>query len=282
MTVIIVPVYVIAVLILCVFVVFPDFRIRQLLRVKKASGLAISSIKSFFWIFHQWMHSGSAELRTGVASGLSTVMTHRWWILTASLVITLPVTGILLMRHEVELSGYADTVHTNDAVVSALLAGEQLVPPPPLPPEVFTTREVLAVRPALVSASRDWNLLDVSFQQRLLRVFQRMREHGYEMVLLEGYRSPQRQNSLAAMGSHVTNAVAFQSYHQYGLAADSAFMRNGKLVISERDEWAMRGYQLYGQEAEAMGLTWGGRWKMMDFGHVELRRPRNELRAPVN
>ncbi len=33
----------------------------------------------------------------------------------------------------------------------------------------------------------------------------------------------------------------------------------------------MRGYQLYGQVAESLGLTWGGRWKMMDFGHIELR-----------
>lgn len=74
------------------------------------------------------------------------------------------------------------------------------------------------------------------------------------------------------MGSNVTQATAFQSYHQYGLAADSAFFRDGKLVISEKDPWAMRGYALYGQAAESVGLVWGGRWKMMDLGHVELRR----------
>jgi peptidoglycan L-alanyl-D-glutamate endopeptidase CwlK len=57
------------------------------------------------------------------------------------------------------------------------------------------------------------------------------------------------------------------------LAADCAFLRDGKLVISEKDPWAMRGYELFGEVAEAAGLTWGGRWKMMDFGHTELRRP---------
>ena len=28
-----------------------------------------------------------------------------------------------------------------------------------------------------------------------------------------------------------------------------------------------------GRAAESAGLVWGGRWKMMDLGHVELRRP---------
>ena len=155
----------------------------------------------------------------------------------------------------------------------ALLNGERLVPPPPLPPDVFTTAEVERIRPAIREASRNWEQLDAEFKQRLLLVFKLMRdEHGYEMALLEGYRSPERQARLAALGSNVTQAGAYHSYHQYGLAADCAFYREGKLVISEKDPWAMRGYELYGQIAESAGLTWGGRWKMMDLGHVELRR----------
>ena len=117
-----------------------------------------------------------------------------------------------------------------------------------------------------------WGLLHPDFSQRLLLAFKIMKEkHGYDMALLEGYRSPARQDQLAKAGGHVTNARAFQSWHQYGLAADCAFLREGKLVISEKDPWAMRGYQLYGEVAESLGLTWGGRWTMMDFGHIELR-----------
>jgi peptidoglycan L-alanyl-D-glutamate endopeptidase CwlK len=159
--------------------------------------------------------------------------------------------------------------------VAALLQGENLVPPPPLPPEVFTTREVELVRPRLSEASREWVLLDADFRQRLLMAFKVMRErHGYDMVLIEGYRSPERQEALRSQGAHVTQAGALRSYHQFGLAADCAFYRDGKLVISERDPWAMRGYQLYGAVAEELGLTWGGRWaSISDFGHVELRRP---------
>jgi peptidoglycan L-alanyl-D-glutamate endopeptidase CwlK len=159
-----------------------------------------------------------------------------------------------------------------DPRIAALLQGEQLVPPPPLPPLAFASAEVELLRPMLSQADRDWQRLDRDFAQRLLQVFALMRErHGYDMALLEGYRSPERQERLAAAGGHVSNARAFQSFHQFGLAADCAFVREGRLVISERDPWAMRGYRLYGEAAESVGMTWGGRWAMMDFGHTELR-----------
>jgi len=173
-----------------------------------------------------------------------------------------------------DLDAFDDRIEPGNHQVAQLLKGEHLVPPPPLPPDVFATAEVEQVRPMLSTADRRWDQMDEAFVQRLLMVFKIMREeHGYDMALLEGYRSPERQNMLAAKGAHVTQAKAWQSYHQYGLAADCAFMRAGKLVISERDPWAMRGYELFGQVAEQIGLTWGGRWQMLDLGHVEWRRP---------
>jgi len=197
---------------------------------------------------------------------------HPAWI--ALLLLAVPIATLLAAHRWMRLEGYADAGLPGSQVVAGLLAGERLSPPLPLPPEVFTTREVLAERPLIASASRDWNLLDDDFSQKLLHLFQQLHEEGYDMVLLEGYRSPERQQKLADEGPQVTRAGAFQSYHQYGLAADCAFLREGKIVISERDPWAMRGYQRYGELAEALGLTWGGRWKMMDFGHVELRGTR--------
>jgi peptidoglycan L-alanyl-D-glutamate endopeptidase CwlK len=179
---------------------------------------------------------------------------------------------VCLLRPRQVLPAFDDSVRPADPQITALLQGEQLVPPPPLPPLAFSAAEVELLRPMLWQADRDWQRLDKDFAQRLLAVFNVMRErHGYDMALLEGYRSPERQESLAAAGSHVSNARAFQSFHQYGLAADCAFVREGRLVISERDPWAMRGYQLYGEAAEAAGMVWGGRWAMMDLGHTELR-----------
>lgn len=207
---------------------------------------------------------------------------HTWWRsrwVWVALTIGLLVAPIALVMGwslvgTRSLDGFDDRIDPGNQQVVHLLQGEQLVPPPPLPPDVFMTAEVAVVRPMLASADRRWDRMDPEFVQRVLAVFKIMKaEHGYDMALLEGYRSPERQTMLAAKGSSVTMAGAWQSYHQYGLAADCAFYRDGKLLISEKDPWAMRGYQLYGQVAEQLGLTWGGRWQMMDLGHLEWRKP---------
>jgi peptidoglycan LD-endopeptidase CwlK len=216
----------------------------------------------------------SAKMSQSAAVDMKKLLVKRRLLIftTTGILATPPLVALALRGRQ--LFQFDDTARVPDEKIAALLNGEQLVPPPPLPPEVFATQEVEQIRPALKDASRDWNLLDADFRTRLLLVYKIMHEqYGYEMALLEGYRSPERQNRLAQMGGNVTNAAAFQSYHQYGLAADNAFLRDGKLVISEKDPWAMRGYQLYGQTAEQVGLTWGGRWKLMDLGHVEYHKP---------
>ncbi|MBC7954667.1 MAG: M15 family metallopeptidase [Cytophagales bacterium] len=214
-------------------------------------------------------HAGSAAL-----GGSRWLRRHWLGIAFAVALLSVPPLLVFSLRGWHTLDAFDDTTTAqNDSVIATLLQGEQLVPPPPLPPEVFTTAEVERVRPQLGSADRRWDALDADFRQRLLLAYRLMREeHGYEMALLEGYRSPERQTQLANLGAHVTNAAAWQSYHQHGLAADSAFMRAGKLVISERDPWAAKGYELYGEVAQRVGLTWGGRWQNADLGHVELRK----------
>ncbi len=188
--------------------------------------------------------------------------------------LALPALIAFVLSPQFKLEPDPDTRVQADPVVAALLQGEQLVAPPALPPDMFLAKDLDLIRPQIANASRDWTLLDSEFRQRLLTVFKLMEKQGYQMALIEGYRSPGRQSQLAQLGPQVTNAGAYQSYHQYGFAADSAFFRNGKIVISERDPWVMEGYRLYGRFAEATGLVWGGRWRMMDYGHVELRRPR--------
>jgi peptidoglycan L-alanyl-D-glutamate endopeptidase CwlK len=229
----------------------------------------------------RWRRADDQVLRrtsktlSGSLNGLG-IMIRRHRLLLAGVVVILivpPLIAILLSGKSM-LPGFDDSSRDANLQIAELLQGEQLVPPPPLPPDLFTTAEVMQVRPMLLSANRNWTLLNPQYAQRLLLVFKIMKEkYGYDLAILEGYRSPERQNTLARMGSNVTNAAAFQSYHQFGLAADCAFLRDGKLQISEKDPWTMEAYRRYGEVAESVGLTWGGRWKMMDFGHTELRLP---------
>ncbi|GAA5179750.1 M15 family metallopeptidase [Niveibacterium umoris] len=214
---------------------------------------------------------GSNGRAIGVGMGRR-LTRNRTWLALGVVAVGLPVGLAITVSASRPLEGFEDRARVADPVLAALLEGEHLVPPPALPPEIFVTEDIKRDRPDIATASRDWALVDGEFRQRLLVLFQQMHERGYEMALLEGYRSPERQSELAALGPNVTRAGAFQSYHQFGLAADLAFLRDGRLVISERDPWAMEGYRILGERAEALGLTWGGRWKLMDFGHVELRR----------
>ncbi|KRE92418.1 peptidase M15 [Frateuria sp. Soil773] len=255
---------------------FPDARERLGARLGRIGQGFASLLHRLGRRTHRTWRNSSDSVRQGSTSLGRDIRRHRAALVAIVVLLLVPPLLVIGLRRHVMLDGFDVTLRdggSNAELVASLLRGEQLVPPPPLPPEIFTTREVEMIRPDLGGASRAWDRLDDDFRQRLLAVFKVMKErYGYDMALLEGYRSPERQAMLSTQAKTVTNAGAYQSYHQYGLAADSAFYRDGKVVISEKDPWAMRGYRLYGEVAQAAGLVWGGRWKLMDFGHVELHK----------
>lgn len=275
-TILILGVYFVLVTTALALVFLPDARSVAFASWRRGADRLSGWLRSAQLAGQQSMSQAGGGGRQAVGS-MAGWMARQYRVLLAALaVLVLLPLAAMVWRHWYQIETFDHTdVRIQDERIASLLAGERLVPPAPLPPEVFTTREVELVRPMARFASRDWDLLDPDFAQRLLMVYRIMREqHGYEMVLIEGYRSPQRQEQLAAMGGHVTKVGAFRSYHQFGLAADSAFLRYGKVVISEKDTWAMRGYELYGEVAASLGMTWGGGWKnLKDLGHVELRRP---------
>jgi peptidoglycan L-alanyl-D-glutamate endopeptidase CwlK len=222
---------------------------------------------------------------------------QQWWILVAGFLLFSSILIFAFTRPINPTKIEANYLREVDPQIYALLDGQILSPPVEVEQslieeavnsvrDIESSVQAEAFNPGiegvhrqhsytdLLSADRKWHKMNPRYKQRLLMVFKIMQErYGYEMVLLEGYRSPERQNSLAG-NSHITRAKAFQSYHQFGLAADIAFKRNGKVIISERDPWAMQGYQLYGTVAESVGLTWGGRWtSIQDYGHSEYRMP---------
>jgi peptidoglycan L-alanyl-D-glutamate endopeptidase CwlK len=254
----------------------PGLRARAGLTLARLLGSSQGAVRAALGRGRQGWQQASTPVGDG-ANRLAGALKRHWrWVLAGLVVLTAGPLLAWLLRQANSFEGFDHTArHEVDTHVAGLLAGEQLVPPPALPPELFLTREVEQAYPLAMGASRQWELLDGDFRQRLLVVFQLMRErHGYEMALIEGYRSPERQNQLAALGKQVTQVGAFGSYHQFGLAADCGFLRNGRLVISEQDPWAARGYELYGEVARSTGMVWGGGWRSLkDLGHVELRRP---------
>lgn len=250
--------------------------------------------------WYRTARAASASAREA-SDGASWVLHHarryRWWLLGTAVLVGAPPMLILGLRQRVQLDSYDATPLTaaEDRILD-LLRGERLAPPPPLPPEVFLAAEAERIPRApsrvdsapahgiaperIVTADRRWERIHPEFQQRVLAIYRVMeQQHGYRMVLVEGFRSAQRQAELAAKGAGVTRAGAGQSCHQYGLAIDSAVYRDGKLQWDMRDPWVRRGYFLYGELARQVGLEWGGSWRSIkDYVHLEWKAPCHDAR----
>lgn len=95
---------------------------------------------------------------------------------------------------------------------------------------------------------------------------------GKRLKITDGYRTFAEQNKLYAQGrttagKKVTNAKGGQSYHNYGLAFDCYFTKNGSVDFSKgiTPEVAEIGKEL--------GLEWGGNWKSLkDLPHFQLTK----------
>lgn len=119
--------------------------------------------------------SGTAEAGLGAAHAVGnrwqrlaqSARDNRWLVFAALCILVTPLVLVFVLRSQIETGSYENLDEQKNAVVAQLLQGEQLVPPPPLPPEAFLTQEVEQVRPMLVSASRDWQLLDDEFPPAL-------------------------------------------------------------------------------------------------------------------
>jgi peptidoglycan L-alanyl-D-glutamate endopeptidase CwlK len=121
----------------------------------------------------------------------------------------------------------------------------------------------------------DTALLYPPFAHKVLRL---MCEYNVEhpdqyLHILEGYRSPERQDQLWAQGRtvsgrKVTNAWKWRSWHQYGLAVDligdNDVKKPGRQKPYEVD-WHHVGFL-----AKRLGLEWGGDWESKDMGHVQM------------
>jgi hypothetical protein len=118
--------------------------------------------------------------------------------------------------------------------------------------------------------------LQPHFEQAIKQLLNTLGNDGYEFIILETLRSPERQTALYQQGRHpgipgpvVTNARAGESLHQKGLAIDLAPLVRGQPSTNIHDPLTRKAYEALGRRALASGLQWGGNWRLADWGHVQ-------------
>jgi len=100
--------------------------------------------------------------------------------------------------------------------------------------------------------------------KKVQQIIDLAKSEGYTLVVTQGLRTFEEQHHLFLQRPKVTNADAGQSYHNYGVAVDLAFVVNGKI------SWDDHYYKNIGRWANQVGLTWGGNWRFVDYPHVQL------------
>ena len=98
---------------------------------------------------------------------------------------------------------------------------------------------------------RDLDALVPSFRAKVVRVLAAMKRRGYDVQVWETFRSDARIALLAKRGTG-----SARSMHAYGVAVD--------IVERDKTPWTANVpglWQALGEEYEAEGITWGGRFK---------------------
>jgi len=114
--------------------------------------------------------------------------------------------------------------------------------------------------------------LQPDFAALIVKLMAAVKARGFELMITQALRTFEEQNALYAKGRtkpgpKVTNAKGGESYHNYGAAVDLCLKEkvNGSHFPDKHPVW-----NVIGEEAEKLGLEWGGRWKSMpDRPHVQ-------------
>lgn len=118
--------------------------------------------------------------------------------------------------------------------------------------------------------SRDINLLTPDTKSKFLQLKQEAQKHGIRIEAICTYRSPEDQKVLYEKGringDHKVTWVK-HSRHSDKEAFDVAVFEGASVI------WNPDRYIQLGNIAKTIGgLTWGGDWKVRDYGHFELKK----------
>ncbi len=93
------------------------------------------------------------------------------------------------------------------------------------------------------------------------------KREGIEVRFTHGLRSQRQQNYIYAQGRTREGKIVTMtknSKHTKGKAFDVV------VIIDGKPNYQSRYYNKLGALGEMIGLTWGGNWKMKDYGHFEI------------
>lgn len=122
---------------------------------------------------------------------------------------------------------------------------------------------------ALLLKSKTTKTIQPLVQRQADKVISEMARLGHPVRMVQGYRSIEEQNRLYAQGrttagAIVTNAKGGQSFHNYGVAVDFVFVKEGYNATDTL-------WSLLGKVGKAQGFEWGGDWQgFVDRPHFEL------------
>ncbi|HEY3499309.1 MAG TPA: M15 family metallopeptidase [Polyangiaceae bacterium] len=106
----------------------------------------------------------------------------------------------------------------------------------------------------------DVSVLLAPFRARVIALEGRMKALGFDPVIHETYRSPERAAMLARKGTGIKSSM-----HTFGVAVDF-------ICGAHRWDCQKHGcdfFETYTEQAERCGLYAGGRWKKKDWPHCQ-------------
>lgn len=140
--------------------------------------------------------------------------------------------------------------------------------PPQVVTETFPWRNV-------DRANRDPKMLHPAFRNKALRTVARLNAEGIPFGIYEGMRSPWRQNHLYASGRSrpgrmLTPVQAWESLHQFGLAADFVLVLEGRWSWDDDDKLAPMWSRLEAIGADEGLVSRPGERPHLQLGDVDI------------
>ena len=112
---------------------------------------------------------------------------------------------------------------------------------------------------------RKLNSLHPELRPKVERVIGRMYLHGFAPMIYFGYRGLNTQEKLLSSG----NSGVRVSFHNH--VVDGKLASLAVDIVDAKQLWGNHEFFVaLGEEYEAVGLIWGGRWSNPDMAHGQL------------